>query len=135
VVKALAQTGGMLGLSIYPHHLRDGGATSLRDFCAMAAEVAAMIGIDNLGIGSDLCQGQPDNVVQWMREGRWTRPGPQAARIAFPAQPDWFGDNRDFAGLTVGLKAAGFGNSDAAKVLGENWRNFMDKAFRPADPG
>jgi membrane dipeptidase len=135
VVKALAKTGGMLGLSIYPHHLRDGGATTLRDFCAMAAEVAAMIGVDNLGIGSDLCQGQPDKVVQWMREGRWTRPGPQAAKNAFPAQPDWFGDNGDFAGLAVGLKAVGFDDFGVAKVLGENWRNFMSKAFRPADPG
>jgi membrane dipeptidase len=131
VVKALAETGGMLGLSIYPHHMRDGGATTLSDFCAMAAEVAAMIGVDNLGIGSDLCQGQPDIVVQWMREGRWTRPDPRSAKAAFPAQPDWFGDNRDFAGLKVGLKAAGFSDSDIAKALGENWRKFMREAFRP----
>ena len=90
-----------------------------------------MIGVDNLGVGSDLCQGQPDAVVQWMREGRWTRPDPGSAKIAFPAQPEWFGDNRDFAGLKVGLKAAGFSDSDIAKALGENWRKFMREAFRP----
>ena len=133
VIKALAETGGMLGLSIYPHHLRDGGATTLQDFCTMAAEVATMIGSDNVGIGSDLCQGQPDSVVQWMREGRWVRPDPQSAKIAFPAQPSWFSDNRDFAGLAAGLKAVGFSAPDAAKVLGENWWNFMRKAFRPGD--
>jgi membrane dipeptidase len=132
VVKALAETGGMLGLSIYPHHMRDGGATTLSDFCAMAAEVATMIGVDNLGIGSDLCQGQPDKVVQWMREGRWTRSDQRSAKAAFPAQPDWFCDNRDFAGLRGGLKAAGFRAPDIAKALGENWRNFMREAFRPA---
>ncbi len=97
VLKALGQTGGMLGLSIYPLHLRDGGATTLEDFCAMAAEVAAMIGVENLGVGSDLCQGQPDEVVNWMRNGRWTRPDPHAAQAAFPAQPKWFGANTDFA--------------------------------------
>jgi membrane dipeptidase len=134
VVKALAKTGGMLGLSIYPHHLRDSGATTMQNFCAMAAEVATMIGVDNLGIGSDLCQGQPDNVVQWMREGRWTRPDPGSAKAAFPAQPSWFRDNRDFPGLAAGLKVAGFGGSDTAKVLGENWRNFIRKAFEPGGP-
>ena len=134
VIKALGETGGMLGLSIYPHHLRDGGATALHEFCAMAGEVATMIGIDKIGIGSDLCQGQPDNVLQWMREGRWTRPAPPSAKVAFPAQPAWFRDNRDFAGLAVGLKSAGFRARDIAKVLGENWRNFMREAFRPADP-
>jgi membrane dipeptidase len=66
-----------------------------------------------------------------MREGRWTRPDPRSAKAAFPAQPDWFGDNRDFAGLAAGLKAAGFSAPDIAKVLGENWRNFMHKAFKP----
>jgi membrane dipeptidase len=134
VVKALAESGGMLGLSIYPHHLRDGDATTLQDFCTMAAEVATMIGVDHLGIGSDLCQGQPDNVVQWMREGRWIRPAPGSPKITFPAQPSWFGDNRDFPGLAAGLKAAGFGDPDLAKVLGENWRNFMREAFKPGNP-
>jgi microsomal dipeptidase-like Zn-dependent dipeptidase len=131
VLKALAKTGGMLGLSLYPHHLRQGSATPLHEFCAMAVEVATIVGVDNLGIGSDLCQGQPDNVVQWMREGRWTRSDPQSAKVAFPAQPDWFRDNRDFVGLAGGLNAAGFSDSDIAKVLGENWQNFMRKAFRP----
>ena len=106
-----------------------------RTFARWPPKSRAMIGVDNLGIGSDLCQGQPDEVVQWMREGRWTRPDPLSAKATFPAQPRWFGDNRDFAGLAVGLKAAGFSDTDAAKVLGENWRNFMDRAFEPGGPG
>jgi membrane dipeptidase len=129
VLKALGQSGGMLGLSLYPHHLPEGSATTLREFCEMAAEVAEMIGVDHLGIGSDLCQGQPDSVVQWMREGRWTRPGPGADKAVFPEQPPWFRDNRDFQGLARGLHAAGFGEADVAKVMGENWREFMRNSF------
>lgn len=56
VIEALAQSGGMLGLSLYPHHLKDGSDTTLEAFCAMAAEVAGLVGVRNLGIGSDLCQ-------------------------------------------------------------------------------
>src|SRR5579875_1320534 len=52
VLRALAETGGMLGLSLYPHHLRDGSATTLAAFCAMAAEAAETIGATQLGIGS-----------------------------------------------------------------------------------
>jgi microsomal dipeptidase-like Zn-dependent dipeptidase len=133
VLKALARRGGMLGLSLYPHHLPNGSETTLGAFCEMAAEVADIVGADNLGIGSDLCQGQPDSVVQWMREGRWTRPPSGAARASFPTQPTWFRDNRDFAGLGVGLRSAGFGEADVAKVMGENWREFMRKSFEPAE--
>ena len=130
VLKALAQSGGMLGLSLYPHHLPDGSDTSLESFCAMAAEAAAIVGVDRLGIGSDLCQDQPDAVVRWMREGRWTRPDPGA--ITFPPQPPWFRDNTDFPGLANGLREAGFGSDEVAGILGGNWYRFMREGFVPA---
>ena len=40
VISALAQTGGMLGFSLYPHHLNGGSACSLDDFCTMIARTA-----------------------------------------------------------------------------------------------
>ena len=135
VLRALARSGGMLGLSLYPHHLPRGDATTLREFCEMAAEVARMIGVDNFGIGSDLCQGQPDSVVQWMREGRWMRPQPGAENTRFPKQPEWFRDNRDFAGLAIGLRAVGFGEGEVNRVLGINWREFMRESFGPTNAG
>jgi membrane dipeptidase len=131
VLKALAQRGGMLGLSLYPHHLPNGEETTLRDFCEMASEVVDMIGIGAVGIGSDLCQGQPDSVVQWMRDGRWTRRRPEAEKASFPAQPLWFRDNRDFAGLATGLRGAGFTEADVDRVLGQNWLEFMRESFEP----
>ena len=39
----------------------------------MIARAADAYGINSLGIGSDLCQGQPDSVVEWMRNGRWSK--------------------------------------------------------------
>ena len=130
VLQALADSNGMLGLSLYPHHLKAGSDTTLQSFCAMAAEVAEVVGTTRLGIGSDLCQDQPDGVVRWMREGRWMRPDPASA--TFPEQPAWFRDNRDFPKLAEGLAGAGFGPSEVAGILGRNWYRFMDEAFRPA---
>ena len=136
VCRALAESNGMLGLSLYPHHLPDSSTTTLERFCRMAAEAAEIVGAHRLGIGSDLCQDQPDHVVRWMREGRWTRPDP--APIVFPPQPDWFRDNRDFPKLRAGLVAAGFSEPEAAQVLGGNWHRFMAEAFTPlgsSNPG
>jgi microsomal dipeptidase-like Zn-dependent dipeptidase len=36
-------------------------------------EAAETYGTDRIGIGSDLCQDQPDSVVEWMRVGRWSK--------------------------------------------------------------
>jgi microsomal dipeptidase-like Zn-dependent dipeptidase len=134
VVRALAERGGMLGLSLYPLHLRNGPQTTLAEFCDMAARVADAIGTDHLGIGSDLCLGQPDTAVQWMREGKWTRPDPTQPRPAFPAQPDWFRDSHGFANLAHGLRASGFAPADIDAVLGANWLRFMRDAFQPRTP-
>ncbi|MFN2332696.1 MAG: membrane dipeptidase, partial [Halomonas sp.] len=73
VLRALSQSGGMLGVSLYPHHLKGGGDCTLAEFCEMVARTADRVGPECVGIGSDLCQDQPDSVVDWMRAGRWTK--------------------------------------------------------------
>ncbi len=127
LMRALADRGGMLGLSLYPHHLRDGSATTLAAFCEMAARAAEIVGIRHLGIGSDLCLDQPDSVLAWMREGKWTR---ATEPVRFPAQPGWFEDCRGFLNLADGLRAAGFAAEDVEAVLGTNWQRFFRAAFR-----
>ena len=73
LLNALSDSGGMLGLSLYAHHLRNGTNCTLEDFCEMTAKTVELIGVKNVGIGSDLCLNQPDNIVEWMRNGTWTK--------------------------------------------------------------
>ncbi len=136
VLRALGESGGMLGFSLYPHHLKDKSACRLEEFCAMIARTAELIGVERLGIGSDLCQDQPDSVVAWMRSGRWTKRVDYGEGSAdapgFPPQPDWFRDNRDFPTLRDGLRAVGFSDADADAILGGNWLRFFEASFGPA---
>ena len=133
VLRALTESGGMIGFSLYPHHLKDGSACTLKSFTEMIARAAERYGVASLGIGSDLCQDQPDSVVRWMRNGRWTRQtdyGEGSAEApGFPPQPDWFRDNRDFPNLASGLAAVGFEPGEVAAILGGNWLHFYDTAF------
>ena len=135
VLKALGESGGMIGFSLYPHHLKDGSDCTLRSFYRMVADCAETMGIDHVGIGSDLCQDQPDSVVEWMRVGRWTKRidygEGSASQAGFPAMPGFFRDNRDFGNLELGLRDAGFGADDVGKVMGGNWLRFFDENFGP----
>ncbi|MGB7285475.1 MAG: membrane dipeptidase, partial [Salaquimonas sp.] len=135
VIKALTARGGMLGFSMYPHHLKDGSNCTLESFCKMIAEAASRYGADNLGIGSDLCQDQPDSVVTWMRNGRWSKQTDfgegSASAPGFPDQPDWFTDNRDFANLCKGLASVGFSKEEVDSIMGGNWLAFYDASFGP----
>ena len=73
VLKALGNSGGLLGFSLYPFHLKDGPDCTLEDFCTMVADTADLMGIDQIGIGTDLCQNQPVSILEWMRNGRWSK--------------------------------------------------------------
>ena len=69
LLKTLSESGGMLGLSLYPHHLKDNTNCTIESFCEMVAKTADIMDLKNIGIGSDLCLNQPDTVVEWMRNG------------------------------------------------------------------
>ena len=135
VLRALTERGGMLGFSVYPHHLRDGSACSLQSFCEMITESADRYGAENLGIGTDLCQDQPDSVVEWMRVGRWSREidygEGTADNAGFPPMPGWFEDNRHFGNIENGLRNAGLSEEDVAGIMGGNWYRFFAENFVP----
>lgn len=128
ILKALGESGGMLGLSLYPHHLLDGTNCTLDSFCQMVGKTAEIIGTKNLGIGSDLCLKQPDSIVEWMRNGTWTKTKDYGegtvSNAAFPNQPEWFQDARGFNNIEKGLKKVGFNNDELYGILGNNWFNF-----------
>ncbi len=135
VLKALCKRGGMLGFSVYPHHLKDGPACTLQSFCEMVAEAASRYGAEHLGIGTDLCQDQPDSIVEWMRVGRWSKVidygEGSASDAGFPPMPSWFNDNRDFGNLSQGLLDVGFSTTEMEGIMGGNWLAFYDSSFGP----
>jgi len=128
LLKMLSDSGGMLGLSLYPHHLKDNTNCTLDSFCEMVAKTAEIMGASKIGIGSDLCLDQPDSVVEWMRNGTWTKTKNYGEgsknKPGFPKQPNWFEDTRGFANIEKGLKKIGFSDDETHGILGNNWYNF-----------
>lgn len=135
VIRAVTENGGMLGFSVYPHHLKDKGDCTLESFCEMIARAAEKYGAGHLGIGTDLCQDQPDSIVEWMRVGRWTKEidfgEGSAAAPGFPPMPNWFQDNGDFGNIEGGLRATGLSTDEVAGIMGGNWYRFFAKNFGP----
>jgi len=136
VLKALAESGGMLGCSLYPHHLKGSSGCKLEDFCTMIARTVEVMGADQVAIGSDLCQDQPDSVVEWMRMGRWTKQMDfgegDAAAPGFPPMPSWFSSNLDFGQIAEGLRAAGLDAGEVSGIMGGNWLRFFKDNFGAA---
>ncbi len=128
LLKILSDSGGMLGLSLYPHHLKDNTNCTLESFCEMVAKTAEIMDVNKIGIGSDLCLDHPDTVVEWMRNGSWSKSKNYGEgsknKPGFPKQPDWFLDARGLSNIEKGLKKVGFSDIETHGILGNNWYNF-----------
>jgi len=135
VIRAVTQNGGMMGFSLYPHHLKSKSDCTLESFCEMIADTVEKFGVDSFGIGSDLCQDQPDSIVEWMRVGRWSKEidygEGSASAPGFPPMPEWFQDNRDFGKIETGLQSKGFSAGEVAGLMGNNWYRFFRENFTP----
>ena len=90
----------------------------------MSARTGEIMGVKNIGIGSDLCLDQPDDIVEWMRNGTWTKAKNYGEgsknKPGFPEQPNWFLDARGFENLEFGLKKVGFNEDEVNGILGNN---------------
>ena len=83
-----------------------------------------------------MCRGWPYEVVEWMRNGRWThttnygegKPGERA----WPKPPAWFTSPVDMPNITQGLLDHGFNEEDVAKIMGGNWRRFLREGIGAA---
>ncbi|RYH02177.1 membrane dipeptidase [Salipiger sp. IMCC34102] len=135
VLDALMASGGMLGLSLHPRHLKGEADCTLDSFCGMVVDLVDRYGARQIGLGSALCQGQPDSVAGWMRNGKWTKRAEDAGNDegppAFPKMPTWFWDNRDFTGIQDGLVGAGLDRAAIDGIMGENWLRFYGSNFGP----
>jgi len=135
VLRALAQSGGLLGFSTYPFHLKNGSECTLDEFCSMIARTVEIMGIDQVGLGSDLCLNQPYQVLHWMRNGRWAKETDfgegSAADADWPKPLAWLPDAAGYPNLTAGLVAKGFSRDEIAKIMGLNWVGFLERSIGP----
>ncbi|HEX3804798.1 MAG TPA: membrane dipeptidase [Solirubrobacteraceae bacterium] len=125
LLKALAERGGMVGLSTYPRLAPDGDACTLERFCEMVAWTIDLLGIDHVGIGTDLYLGHDESSLTWWRRGRWAR------EVAIPLSgpprfPEWMRTPADFGNLAEGLARTGMSSDEADQVLGGNWMRLFE---------
>tara|TARA_Y100000590_G_scaffold199501_1_gene226576 strand:- start:3059 stop:4045 length:987 start_codon:yes stop_codon:yes gene_type:complete len=133
VLMKLVNKDGFIGLSLYPYHLNNLGNCKIEDFCSMIKELINFIGNDNIGIGSDLCLNWPDEVVMWMRNGKWTKKTDYGEsknkNIKWPKQPDWYEKPSDINNIFEAMCKFGINEKIAIKIMGKNWLNFMKNHF------
>lgn len=128
LLAALGESGGMLGFSLYPLHLENESDCTLESFCKMVAQTAELMGVQNIGIGSDLCLNWNDDQLEYMRAGTWDFQ--LVDKPSWPPYPTWFNKFEDIQNIADGLGRYSFNKEEVRMILGGNWLRFFTSGFQ-----
>lgn len=131
LIKRLAETGGVIGLSNYPKIMKNGSDCTLDTFLDMISWTVDLIGPDHVGFGTDYYDGWPVSEIKWWRAGRWARESAIPIK-GFSDWPTWFKSPVDFPNILEGMEKRGFSSEEIAKIAGGNWLKLFREGFVPA---
>ena len=136
VIRAVTENGGMLGFSLYPHHLKDGSNCTLASFCEAIARAVETYGVDHIGIGSRSLSGPArqrggmDARRALVERTSTTAKAPPPRRAFRPCRPG-YRTTATSAISRTGLAAVGMSPEEVAAVMGGNWYRFFADNFGP----
>jgi membrane dipeptidase len=120
-LRAIAATGGALGVAAVPIFLSDDPAPTVEALLDHVDHIANLVGVEHVMIAADWPMALPKWVLSdlfpaWMAELDFPDDGedPTLNLVGFD-------DFRDYPNITRGLVARGYGDEDIRKILGENF--------------
>lgn len=124
-IRAVADTGGTVGVTLWPPMLRHATRPTLEDFYAQVDYMVNLVGIDHVAFGSD-CSERTKSEAQWHATFGPRGMYPEVTGVL----GDWFIFSQRFTEgyeslahtgrLIDGLAAHGYGEADVDKIMGGN---------------
>ena len=135
LVKAIAETGGVIGTVGFPPLLAWEGQPSLDKFIDDIAYKADLVGIDHVGLGIDYYLGQHpvEDLETATRRYNGLVAAGQWRPDEYPPPPYIFPEGietpQTLYNLGPALAARGFGAEDMKKILGGNWMRVLGQIW------
>ena len=135
LIKAIAETGGVVGTVGFPAFLNSEGQPSLDKFIDDIAYKADLVGIDHTGLGIDYYLGQwpveddaraEERYQHMIADGHWR---PEQYPPPPYKYPKGIETPRTLHHLTERLVERGFTQADVKKVLGLNWLRVLGQIW------
>ena len=127
-LKALAEKGGYIGVYAVPGFLTSKATTTIDDWLDHIDYIVNLVGIDNVGIGSDFYGfSVPDNLAGKIGEFMDALGFRPEDKASFLTKVEGFDQYKKFPNLIKGLISRGYSNQEIKKIAGENFLRVFKK--------
>jgi membrane dipeptidase len=124
-LRAIADRGGMIGVTMFPPFMAKGSDSTLDDYVAAIEYVRNLCGEANVGIGTDFTQGlSREEMMYFLRDKGTGRQLLQPKGAVFPAE---FNRIEQYPNLTQALERRGWSESRVVAFIGGNWLRFFSE--------
>lgn len=128
LIKAIAASGGVIGVNGFPAFVADSTKPTLDQYIDHMAYIAELAGADHVGVGLDYTTGNPPlaEYEQLIADGHWSRQSYPPPPWHYPSGLE---DASGLPNLTQRLLKRGFSQQDVRGILGENWLRVFDAVW------
>lgn len=119
-LKAIADTGGVIGVVTVPFFLTDKRGASIEVMLDHVEYIAQLVGWRHVSIGTDWPLQAPDEALRQTMRNEFIEHGFKPDEIDVSDRLDGFDDYRDLPNVTRGLVKRGFSDEQIRDILGEN---------------
>lgn len=126
-LKAVADTGGVIGVVAFPSFLADENPT-IEDWFAHLEHIIDVVGPENVGIGTDFIEGQPEGFADRAYNYRPHPPGLVPQGWPWP-YPEGIASVDDYPRITEGLVDRGHEESTIEGILGGNFLRVFEQIW------
>lgn len=122
-LRFMAESGGMVGVTMFPPFMRNGNDATLDDFLDAIEHTINVCGEDAVGIGTDFTQDVSKERMQWFVHDKGY--GRRLMELQEVVNAKEFGRIGQYPNLTAGMERRRWSEGRIRKVLGENWVRFF----------
>lgn len=130
-IKACAERGGVIGLATFADFVGDThrGQPTLDQYLDHISYVADLVGVDHVGVGTDIMEATGPKGVWWNANTKRRYPEVCGAMDEHMHGISGFEHWDDFGNATDGLLRRGFSEADVRKIIGGNFLRVYQEVF------
>jgi membrane dipeptidase len=133
VIRACGKAGSVMGITGVRNFVKDKEPTTIEDYLDHIDYVTKMIGVEHVGIGSDIdLDGYDDLPAEDYKKLKESYKGSYAFRDKIDIEG--IDHPKRMFDVTEGLMRRGYNDADIALILGGNWIRVLQEAWRPLKP-